>query len=404
MDKISVPLASSGLREKDIQAAVTVLNSGNLTMGDSVKRFENAMASYLGVPFFVMTNSGSSANLLMVESLLRPAASSPKVKSGDKVLVPSIAWPTTIWPVLQLGLRPVFIDVNPDTLALDLDKARAFMDRADGSVTAMFPIHPLGFGLPRDYEMFCSEFGLTLINDVCESLGSFRDGRHSGNAGHASSYSFYFSHHLTTMEGGGVATSSSEVADDLRAMRSHGWSRDRTDADSWVSEVTPNQAKFLFVTSGYNVRPMELQAAIGLSQLDDLDDFIERRRRISERVRLAISQTGLRLIDPTQDTDKNPRESHSWMLLPLRVVDKGLERDKVVAALNLLGVETRPILTGNFLAQPAASRILSLDEPAESFSVAEEISKRCFMVSAHHDLSEEQIDHLCSSLVSASQG
>jgi CDP-6-deoxy-D-xylo-4-hexulose-3-dehydrase len=206
------------------------------------------------------------------------------------------------------------------------------------------------------------------------------------------------------MEGGGVATSSSEVADDLRAMRSHGWSRDRTDADSWVSEVTPNQAKFLFVTSGYNVRPMELQAAIGLSQLDDLDDFIERRRRISERVRLAISQTGLRLIDPTQDTDKNPRESHSWMLLPLRVVDKGLERDKVVAALNLLGVETRPILTGNFLAQPAASRILSLDEPAESFSVAEEISKRCFMVSAHHDLSEEQIDHLCSSLVSASQG
>jgi CDP-6-deoxy-D-xylo-4-hexulose-3-dehydrase len=403
MNRISVPLASSGLRAKDIQAAITVLNSGNLTMGDNVRAFENAMASYLGVPFFVMANSGSSANLLMVESLLRPALSSPKVKSGDKVLVPSIAWPTTVWPVLQLGLTPVFVDVNPDNLALDLDKARAYMNQSDGTVKAMFPIHPLGFGLPRDYEDFCTEFGLTLINDMCESLGSFRDGRHSGNSGHASSYSFYFSHHLTTMEGGGVATSSAEVADDLRAMRSHGWSRDRADSDSWVGGVTSNQAKFLFVTSGYNVRPMELQAAIGLSQLDDLNDFIERRRRISEHVRFATAQSGLQLIDPTRDLDKNPRESHSWMLLPIRVIDEGLDRDVVVAKLNQLGVETRPILTGNFLAQPAASRILPLDGPAESYSVAEDISKRCFMVSAHHDLTDEQIDHLCSALVSASR-
>jgi CDP-6-deoxy-D-xylo-4-hexulose-3-dehydrase len=403
MQNIAVPLASSGLRDKDILAAITVLNSGNLTMGENVLRFENAMASYLGVPFFVMTNSGSSANLLMVESLLRPAVSSPKVKSGDKVLVPSIAWPTTVWPVLQLGLTPVFVDVKSDTLALDLDKAREYMKESDGTVTAMFPIHPLGFGLPREYEDFCKEFGLTLINDMCESLGSFRDGRHSGNSGHASSYSFYFSHHLTTMEGGGVATSSAEVADDLRAMRSHGWSRDRTDSDSWVSGVTSNQAKFLFVTSGYNVRPMELQAAIGLSQLDDLDDFIERRRRISERVRSATAQSGLQLIDPTQDLNNNPRESHSWMLLPIRVIDEGLDRDEVVSVLNQLGVETRPILTGNFLAQPAASRIISLDEPAESFSVAEEISKRCFMVSAHHDLTDDQINHLCSALVAASK-
>jgi CDP-6-deoxy-D-xylo-4-hexulose-3-dehydrase len=148
---------------------------------------------------------------------------------------------------------------------------------------------------------------------------------------------------------------------------------------------------------------MELQAAIGLSQLDDLDDFIERRRRISERVRSATAQSGLRLIDPTQDLNNNPRESHSWMLLPIRVIDEELDRDVVVSVLNQLGVETRPILTGNFLAQPAASRILSLDEPAESFSAAEEISKRCFMVSAHHDLTDDQINHLCSALVSASK-
>ena len=403
MDRTEVPLASSGLRDKDIQAAIRVLNSGNLTMGEIVRKFESAMASYLGVPFFVMTNSGSSANLLIVESLLRPAVSSPKVKTGDKVLVPSIAWPTTIWPILQLGLVPVFIDVNPDTLALDLGKAQAYLDKSDGSVKAMFPIHPLGFGLPRDYVDFCNQNGLTLINDMCESLGSFRDGRHSGNDGHASSYSFYFSHHLTTMEGGGVATSSAEVADDLRAMRSHGWSRDRTDSDSWASGMSSNQAKFLFVTSGYNVRPMELQAAIGLSQLDDLNDFIERRRSISERVQSAIAQSGLQLIDPTKDLRNNPRESHSWMLLPIRVIEGRLDRDEVVATLNRLGVETRPILTGNFLAQPAASRILPLDELAESYPIAEEISKRCFMVSAHHDLTDEQIDHLCSALVLASR-
>jgi CDP-6-deoxy-D-xylo-4-hexulose-3-dehydrase len=167
--------------------------------------------------------------------------------------------------------------------------------------------------------------------------------------------------------------------------------------------MSSNQAKFLFVTSGYNVRPMELQAAIGLSQLDDLDDFIERRRRISERVRSAIAQSGLELIDPTKDLRNNPRESHSWMLLPIRVIEGGLDRDEVVATLNRLGVETRPILTGNFLAQPAASRILPLDEAAESYPIAEEISKRCFMVSAHHDLTDEQINHLCSALVLASR-
>ena len=218
---MKIPLASTGLRNKDIQAAIEVLNSGQLTMGKCVLDFENAMARYLGTRHFVMVNSGSSANLILFEALLRPAKGDPKLYPGDGVLVPAVAWPTTIWPIIQLGLNPVFIDIDFSSVVIDFDNAAHEIESGNTkNIKAIFPIHPLGLGInPQKLSNFCSKYGLIQINDVCESLGSWFGVKHAGTDGLASTYSFYFSHHITTMEGGGVATNDDELADDLRAIR-----------------------------------------------------------------------------------------------------------------------------------------------------------------------------------------
>ncbi len=396
-----VPLASSGLRKSDIDAVIRVLESGNLTMGSEVKKFESKIAKYLGVEHFIMVNSGSSANLLMIEALMRPALSRPKLNPGDSVLVPAIAWPTTIWPLIQLGLNPLFVDVDSNTLALDLDAAQRLIDSSRIPVKGIFPIHPLGYAIsPSALDNFVSKNELILINDVCESLGSWSEGKHAGVTGLASSFSFYFSHHITTMEGGGVATNDDAIADDLRSMRSHGWSRDRSDVQSWNENVSSNDSKFLFVSTGYNVRPMEIQAAIGSLQIDEIDTFVSKRREIARRVCLALSETRLSVIGADTFLDEDTTKSNSWMLIPIQLSGDNIpeRKQKILEVLTQLEIETRPVLTGNFLSQPAIQRITRHAVDPNSFPVATEITNSAFLVGAHHDLTDDQVNFLCDSL------
>lgn len=401
---MKVPLASSGLRSSDIESVLRVLNSGKLTMGEEVKNFEDKMARYLGVNHFVMVNSGSSANLLMIEALMRPTLSRPRLNPGDSVLVPAIAWPTTIWPLIQLGLNPLFVDVDLKTLAIDLDAAQLLIDTSRIPVKGIFPIHPLGKSInPSQLSEFSNRNDLVLINDVCESLGSWSEGKHAGTAGIAGSFSFYFSHHITTMEGGGISTNSDEFADDLRSMRSHGWSRDRSDVKSWIRKKSSNDSKFLFVSTGYNMRPMEIQAAIGSNQIEHIDNFIKRRREIAHRVHTQLSNGKLKVIG-SEALSEDP-QSHSWMLIPLLVLGEDAQRRKnqMVKELEDLGIETRPVLTGNFLSQPAIQRITRHATDPKNYAVAERITNEAFMVGAHHDLTEEQIVYLCKSLQTVSK-
>ena len=398
---LKVPLASSGLRDQDIKSAIEVLNSGNLTMGDQVKKFESAMASYLGAKYFVMVNSGSSANLAMIEAAVRPVRSKPSLLPGDGVLVPAIAWPTTVWPILQLGLKPVFVDVDASTLAIDLEHAQDVINSSPIPIRGLFPIHVLGRGLSTDdLESFARRNDLLLINDVCESLGSWDGNRHAGLGGAGGSFSFYFSHHITTMEGGGIATNDSEIADDLRSIRSHGWSRDRSDAATWVPDNADMNSKFLFVSTGFNIRPMEIQAAIGLNQIRDIDSFISRRRELAKRVKDAISGSQLELIgaDKIMGTEKD--KQHSWMMLPIRVADNCAIDLKMslIRFLELHGIETRPVLTGNFLAQPAMKRINLSGYDQNVFSSTNDVAKRTFLIGAHHDFSSEQMNHIAECL------
>lgn len=396
---MDIPLASSGLRTKDIAAINAVLGSGQLTMGPRVREFESKMAEYLQVKHFVMVNSGSSANLAIIEALLRPAYNEPMLKVGDAVLVPAVAWPTTVWPILQLGLHPVFVDVEQSTFAIDLEKAQAAIDNSSLSIRAIFPIHPLGRAIsPKKLDNFCEKNGLVQINDVCESLGSWSDGRHTGTSGLASSYSFYFSHHITTMEGGGVATNSDFFADDLRSIRSHGWSRDRYDAIEWERQDKNNDDKFLFVSTGFNIRPMEIQAAVGIEQIADLNAFVEKRRRIATSLASVLKESRLKLVGAETLVDKEAELENSWMLLPIHVdIDSNDARKYCIDFLAEKRIETRPVLTGNFLAQPALKRVAQIAQDAKEFEVANRITSHAFLVGAHHDLSEEQISYLTSS-------
>jgi CDP-6-deoxy-D-xylo-4-hexulose-3-dehydrase len=400
-DYLKVPLASSGLRDQDIKSAIEVLNSGNLTMGDQVKKFESAMASYLGSKYFVMVNSGSSANLAMIEAAVRPVRSKPSLLPGDGVLVPAIAWPTTVWPILQLGLKPVFVDVDASTLAIDLELAQDVINSSPIPIRGLFPIHVLGRGLSTDdLESFARKNELLLINDVCESLGSWDGNRHAGLGGAGGSFSFYFSHHITTMEGGGIATNDSEIADDLRSIRSHGWSRDRSDAATWVPDNADMNSKFLFVSTGFNIRPMEIQAAIGLNQIRDIDLFISRRRELAKLVNDAISGSQLELIGADRITGTEIDKQHSWMMLPIRVAENSAIdlKTSLIQYLELHGIETRPVLTGNFLAQPAMKRINVSGYDQNVFSSANDVAKRTFLIGAHHDFSNEQMNHIAECL------
>jgi CDP-6-deoxy-D-xylo-4-hexulose-3-dehydrase len=359
------------------------------------------MCDYLKVKHFVMMNSSSSANLLIFEALLRPTKSKARLSPGDGVIVPAIAWPTTIWPIIQLGLIPLFVDIDINTLAIDLVKAQDMIDETQIPVSAIFPIHPLGYGIsPTQLANFCDKNNLILVNDVCESLGSWIDGIHAGTSGVAGSFSFYFSHHITTMEGGGVATNDDEFANDLRSMRSHGWSRDRHDSQEWSSKVTENDSKFLFVSTGYNVRPLEIEAAIGSSQIKDLDNFVEKRRSIARKINGTLINTSLKIIGSETLTGGLSEKQHSWMLVPIYVSGENALRRKqmIIKELNENGIETRPVLTGNFLSQPAIKRITRYAIDSSSFKIAQEITENAFLVGAHHDLSIQQIDYLCDKL------
>ena len=396
---MKIPLASLGLTEADIEAAVDVLRTGELTIGKKVAEFETVMAAFLNVKHFIMVNSGSSANLAIIESLVRPSSGNPILPTGSRVIVPAIAWPTTVWPIIQLGLEPVFVDIDQKTLGLDLKEARKVLEK-DRSIKAIMIIHPLGLCLDgEELNKLCVEYGLILLEDNCESLGSAFKGEMAGTLGKAGSFSFYFSHHLTTMEGGGIATNDFGMAQDLQSIRSHGWSRNRTDRQEWESENPEIDPRFMFVSAGFNIRPMEIQAAIGLSQLKRLPENIRRRQEIARYIHNEIKDSNFELIGHEYLQSDDEVSRHTWMLLSIRAINSNFKELKsYMRLLEDLGIDTRPPLTGNFTKQPALKKLLPANSSGSNFSNADKISESTFLVGCHHDLTDAQVEFLGESL------
>src|SRR5262245_17218424 len=224
-----IPLNKSTIGEEEKNAVRAVLDSDRFTMGDRCHAFEREFADYLGVGHAVMVNSGSSANLIalfvMADALL-PADGElpPRIRPGSEVIVPALTWSTTIWPVLQAGARPVFVDCDPRTLQMQPQAIEAAITPATAAIVV---VHVLGGAVDAAaVAAIARQHGLWLFEDTCESLGVEWDGRKVGSFGQLASFSFYFSHHITTIEGGMVVTHDARLADLLRALRAHGWVRD----------------------------------------------------------------------------------------------------------------------------------------------------------------------------------
>jgi CDP-6-deoxy-D-xylo-4-hexulose-3-dehydrase len=325
-------------------------------MGPHVEAFEQAFAAWVGAKHAVMVNSGSSANLLAVEALTKPSTGEPEWQPGDEILVPAVSWSTTVWPLVQAGLVPVFVDSDPDTLAMDvLSMARMTSKRTKGAML----IHVLGLPASPEVASFCDNERLTLVEDCCEAFGA-----RVGSAGVMATYSHFFSHQLSTMEGGTVTTDHDALADDLRSMRSHGWTRHRRDRATWEKDSPGLDPSFLFVSTGYNVRPLEVQGAIGCVQLPQAGRMQKEKRIAAETIRAALAPLPwLSVIGSEIDACR--------MNLPLLVSpDAPCSRDAVVRVFKACGVETRPIIAGNLLRHPV---MRTLDYKADRCVVADAV-------------------------------
>lgn len=269
-------LASPSWGSEEIDAMQRVIESGFFTMSENVKTFEEKFAQYMGMEHAVMVNSGSSANLAAVAALFYKRDS--PLQRGDEVIVPAISWSTTYHPLQQYGLKLRFVDVELDTLNMDVSKLEEALTPNTRMIVGVSILgNPAALNVMR---AFADSHDLYFLEDNCESLDAELNGRKAGTFGHLNTSSFFFSHHISTMEGGMVLTDDGELADLCRSLRAHGWTRDLP-ADTTLFERTDNDLHeaYRFILPGYNLRPMELSGAIGIEQLKKLPDLTAQRRK-----------------------------------------------------------------------------------------------------------------------------
>jgi CDP-6-deoxy-D-xylo-4-hexulose-3-dehydrase len=377
------PLATSSWDEAEYAAIQGVVESGRFTMGPLVAQFERDFAAQVGSRHAIMVNSGSSANLVLVGA----AVFNPDIdlNPGDEVLVPAVSWATTYYPLQQYGLKLKFIDIDVDTLNMDLDLAEA----AIGPRTkAIFAVNLLGN--PNDFRRLTAlaeEHGLVLLEDNCESLGGVFEGKQAGTFGIMGTFSTFFSHHISTMEGGVVVTDDERLRQTLTSLRAHGWIRELPD-QNYIHDKTgdPFEDSFCFALPGYNVRPLELSGALGIEQTKKIPMIVEERRR-----------NGAYFVDALSDLDdvriqKETGES-SWFGFSM-VLEGALagRRREIGEALTAAGIESRPIVAGNFTKNPAM-KYLDADVPA-SLPAADKIHYDGLFVGNRHYETHASIDKL----------
>jgi CDP-4-dehydro-6-deoxyglucose reductase, E1 len=381
------PLAANPFGEEEIVAMADVLLSGRLTMAEHVDRAEKAFAKAIGSPYAVMVNSGSSANLLAVAAIVNKLRKSgPFLQPGDEVLVPAVCWSTSIFPLIQLGLKPVFVDVDPVTFnapVLELEK------RMTPRVKAVMAVHVLGNSSNMtELAAFVKKHGLVLVEDTCEALGTFykaADGTQKmlGTCGDFGTYSFYFSHHITSGEGGMVVCKTEDDFNLLRCLRAHGWTRHLTNKAEVEAEHPLVDARFMFVNVGFNVRPLEVQAAMLNVQLPKLAEFNECRRSNLARFQNALDADGranqhMTLMKPSNGTDP------AWFGISAVLHEAYAHQLRdYLRYLHAHGVENRPIISGNFVRQPCIAAFIDGVDAPSSFPGAEIVHTRGFFIGVH---------------------
>ena len=376
-------LASSTWGTEEIDAIKRVIDSGNFTMGEEVAQFESEFASKLGSKHCVMFNSGSSANLALLTSARY--AKKPLLSVGDEVIVPAVSWSTTYFPVNQIGAKLKFVDIDADTLNIDTSKIEEAITK---QTKAIFVVNLLGN--PADWASLrnlAEKFNLHLFEDNCESLGASYLGKSAGTFGLGGTFSTFFSHHISTMEGGMVLTDDEMLFHTLKSVRAHGWTRDLPklnhvhdkSGDYW-------EDLFRFVIPGYNLRPLEIEAAIGRIQLRKLDEFVLVRQA---NAKLFLDSVGKMSGYRVQKEIGNS----SWFGFSIILEGKLKGRRKqLIAELSEQNIETRPIVTGNFTRNPVIKHLNHT--PIGNLPNSDELHDEGFFIGNHHFGLAREIEHL----------
>ena len=371
-------LASSSWDEREINAINKVIETGNYSMGKFVKEFEKKFSEYIGSKYCIMVNSGSSANLLSVGSLFYTKTKA--LKAGDEVIVPAVSWSTSYTPLQQYGLKLKFVDIDINTLNYNLED---LSDAVTDKTKLILIVNILGN--PNDFSKISKIIAgrdIILIEDNCESLGAKFKNKMTGTFGKLGTFSFFYSHHMSTMEGGMICTDDRELYDILLSLRAHGWTRNLDDKNL-ICKKSNNlfNESFRFILPGYNVRPLEFSGSIGIVQLSKLEGFLEQRRKNYLKFKEVFNQDERFLIQ------KEIGES-SWFGFSLILRDSKLKRDDFLKKLQEYKIEYRPIVSGNFV--KSESLKFYNYEIFREMKNAEYLDLNGFFIGNHHyDLSEE---------------
>ena len=376
-------LASTTWDNEEVEAASKLLSSGKLTMGPEVAEFEKQFAKYIGTKYAVMFNSGSSANLGILAAL-RYMKDSP-IKPGDHIIVPAVSWSTTYYPVNQCDFILDFVDIDSQTLNID---PKLVESAINPKTKAIFAVNLLGNPANLiELKKIADEHNILLIEDNCESLGAEINKQKTGSFGMAGSHSFFFSHHICTMEGGMVTTDSIELAETMISLRAHGWTRGLPNQNSVFNKSNNHWEDFFrFVLPGYNLRPLEISGAIGQIQLRKFPLFLEARRSNAKKF-----TEGLLNSSSYQIQQEVGNSSWFGFSIILKGSLKG-KRELLLKVLEENKVDTRPIVAGNFTINPVMEHLKFSTLP--NLPNANLIHNEGFFIGNHHFNVSDELDKL----------
>ena len=379
----SYPLMRNNILREDLDKIIDYLKQDDpiLTQSKNVAKFEQLWSEWLGVKYSIFVNSGSSANLLSIAIL------KIRYPEGGEIIVPPLTWSSDISSIILNGFTPKFVDIDFHTLAMN---GKKIINAITEKTVAVFLTHAQGFnGLTDDLIEYLNKKNIPLIEDVCESHGAMHKEKKLGSYGLISNFSFYYAHHMTTIEGGMIVTNDDYIANKIKSLRSHGWTRDMDDAEMYERQFPEIDPRFLFVNVGYNLRSTDMNAAIGLVQLKKLKKYNESRHQIGliwNKAFLHLKKKGL--FFPMEVT-KNTKAS--WFGFPVICKDQAT-RDKLREHLEKNGIETRPIICGNMTKQPGIKNILY--RVSGKLKGADEIMNKGIFWGSSPGMTKPEINHV----------
>ncbi len=392
-EKYFYSLSDNNLSREDLGAGIKVINSRRITMGDKTKLFENRFKKKLKVKYALMVNSGSSANLLAAFASCNPMRKN-RFNTGDHAIIQSLCWPTSLWPLFQTGLKIKFVDVDPKTLNVNADE---LIKKVTKKTKVILIINVLGISTDiQKIRNFCDQKKIILIEDNCEALGAKLNKKYLGTFGDFSTFSFFYSHQITSGEGGMIVCKNKNDYDILKSLRSHGWSRDKKIADKY-----PNlDPRYIFINSGFNLRPTDIQAAIGMSQFDRLEKF--KKTRIENMKKITKNLKNNSKWNNQFQFVKVPKEiSPSYMVFPIMLHPRYIKKKiKFINFIESKGIQTRPIISGNFINQPA-SKLFKLNSNNNKLRGCNQVQKLGFVIGLHtKKITNREVNFLTKNLLS----